>query len=199
MYLVMSQLCLPTNWWHSTYRKKVKFLFLQDDATYDFIREVRCALNFRFLNRRIGRGRTSRSPMEVHTSHHWRFLWGFCKRVCLAAKIRDLHQLRGTINTSVAPVTPGNASTNIERNWVTSKCLQGYERCRRWGILRYVPEHDVLTLQQTPFLYLSCHSSYYVLTLNLKFVSPCIIVQFKQITNQMQQSSSLLSWRLFAA
>ena len=30
---------------------------------------------------------------------------------------------------------------------------------------------------------------------NLKFVSPCIIVQFKQITNQMQQFSSLSSWR----
>jgi hypothetical protein len=33
----------------------------------------------------------------------------------------------------------------------------------------------------------------------LRFVSPCIIVQFKQITNQMQQFSSLLSWRLFTA
>ena len=33
----------------------------------------------------------------------------------------------------------------------------------------------------------------------LRFVSPFFIVQFKQITNQMQQFSSLLSWRLFTA
>jgi hypothetical protein len=35
--------------------------------------------------------------------------------------------------------------------------------------------------------------------LALKFVSPCIIVQFKYITNQMQQFFTLLSWRLFTA
>jgi hypothetical protein len=34
---------------------------------------------------------------------------------------------------------------------------------------------------------------------DLRFVSPCIIIQFKQITNQMQQISSLLSWRLSTA
>ena len=33
----------------------------------------------------------------------------------------------------------------------------------------------------------------------LRFVSPCIIVQFKSISNQTQQFSSLLSWRLFTA
>ena len=33
----------------------------------------------------------------------------------------------------------------------------------------------------------------------LKFVNPCITLQFKKITNQMQQFSSLLSWRLFTA
>jgi hypothetical protein len=35
--------------------------------------------------------------------------------------------------------------------------------------------------------------------LSLRFVSLCIIVQFKQITNQMQQFSSLLFWCLFTA
>jgi len=34
---------------------------------------------------------------------------------------------------------------------------------------------------------------------NFSFVSPCILVQFKQITNHMQQFSSLLILRLFTA
>ena len=31
------------------------------------------------------------------------------------------------------------------------------------------------------------------------FLSPCIIVQFKEITNLMRQFFSLLSWRMFTA
>jgi hypothetical protein len=41
-------------------------------------------------------------------------------------------------------------------------------------------------------------SSEWTTLICLRFASPCI-VQFKQITNQIQQFSSLLSWRLFTA
>ena len=47
------------------------------------------------------------------------------------------------------------------------------------------------------FLKVNCVSNLGNITYCLRFVSPCIIVQFRYITNQMQQFSSLLSWRLF--
>lgn len=65
----------------------------------------------------------------------------------------------------------GNASANIQRNWVPSRYLQDYERCTHWGILWHVWQVGWLVnmLQDTPSLYLSFHNSYYVLKLAPSF------------------------------
>jgi hypothetical protein len=65
---------------------------------------------------------------------------------------------------------------NIKRKLVRYWTMQ-----LRWSVRRDCDGAGSLRLLQTGLT-------------NLRFVSPCIIVQFKQITNQLQQFSSLLSW-----
>jgi len=105
------------------------------------------------------------APMMSRPLHHWIFCVGICKKFSFTHTHRksEIHIIcRRELRLVQQSLT--KCFKNMRRNWIPSRCLQGYEWHTLWDLLLCAWKlHELMnTLQQIQFLQFSSHKSYYI-------------------------------------